>query len=239
MVLFIERKYKSNTRSSRLTAGDPVNHLLHPSIRRSAHAFATALLVFSFAACAAAQQTNLSDKPPMKLGEQRPLIDFSTINGNQHPVWEQFKGKVVVIDFWATWCAPCIAAFPQVNALKTQLSGRPVVFYSVSYETPAMVDKVLKKFPLETQVALDNDFHTFKSFQAWAIPAVYVFDGEGRLAAEVNVSQLNADLLNTVLAGKRPTVPQQMGWKDPAGAEFYFRSLRQKGVQLLPHSHGQ
>jgi len=176
----------------------------------------------------------LGDKPPMLLGQVRPAMDFTTLAENHRPTWDELKGKVVVIDFWASWCGPCIASFPAVNALQKQFAGKPVVFYSVSYETPAMVQKVLHKFPLETHIALDNDFRTFKSFQAWAIPAVYIFDAQGHLAAEVNARALNADLLNEVLAGRSPNVPQQNGWADPAGAESYFRSLRKEGEEAKP-----
>src|SRR5688500_17791880 len=42
--------------------------------------------------------------------------------------WETLKGKVIVLDFWATWCAPCIAAIPHMNQLAKDLTDQPVVF---------------------------------------------------------------------------------------------------------------
>jgi thiol-disulfide isomerase/thioredoxin len=171
----------------------------------------------------------LGNAPPMKIGELQPAMDFTTLEGNEHPTWSGLKGTVVVIDFWATWCAPCLAAFPKINALTEEFSGERVVFYSVTYETPSVVGPILKSHPLETKVSLDNDFRTFKSFNAWAIPVVYVFDANGRLAAEVNAANLATSIIRTVMAGKIPNVPQQMAWNDPAGAEKYFRSLRNEG----------
>jgi thiol-disulfide isomerase/thioredoxin len=195
--------------------------------------FAAETILFCLCAPVLYAQSNPTGKPPMEVGRTRPLIDFTTVTGN-HPTWTHLKGKVVVIDFWASWCGPCIASFPQINELQKEFANSPIVFYSVSYETRAMVRTVTRKHPLETQVALDNDFHTFKSFGAWGLPVVFIFDANGALAAEIDPTDLNAAVLKTVLAGKRPTVPQQKGWPDPAGAEAYFRSQRQKEVEGKP-----
>jgi thiol-disulfide isomerase/thioredoxin len=159
-------------------------------------------------------------------------MDVTTLKGNHHPTWAELNGKVVVVDFWATWCGPCIASFPKLNALKSQSAGKPVEFFSVSYETRSQVEPVLRKYPLETTVALDNDFRTFKAFNAWGIPSVFVFDKKGKLAAVVYPEDVTPGLIQTVLDGKIPNVEQEKAWDDPAGAEASFRALREKAVNL-------
>lgn len=165
------------------------------------------------------------DTPPLKLGIVRPAMDFTTLAG-EHPTWPSLSGKVVVLDFWATWCAPCIQAFPKMNALKAQFAARGVSFYSVTYEKPGAVRPLLAKYPLNTNVSLDNDFHTYKSLNAWGIPVVYIFDRTGRLVADLHPDDLNASVIEAVLDGKKPSFVEAKEWSDPKGAETYFRSLR-------------
>jgi thiol-disulfide isomerase/thioredoxin len=194
------------------------------------------LLLIGSPSLAQAPTSNSAVKPPLLVGTLRPLLDITTLKGDRHPTWPELSGKVVVVDFWATWCAPCIASFPKFNALKSQTSGMPVEFFSVSYETRGQVYPVLHKFPLQTTVSLDNDFRTFKAFNAWGIPSVFVFDAKGRLAAVVYPEDLSLALIQTVLNGGVPRVEQEKAWDDPAGAEAYFRSLRAKAVEA-EHQH--
>lgn len=73
----------------------------------------------------------------LHVGETRPTLGFRAM-GSEDPVsWEDLEGKVVVIDFWATWCAPCVKSFPKLNELEKVFADRPVAFFSVAYETEA------------------------------------------------------------------------------------------------------
>lgn len=190
------------------------------------------LLLF-FLLFAAPLQTAAEDPPSdsagdiyytLRRGDELPAVDFRLEDGRQINR-ESLLGRFVVIDFWATWCAPCIAAFPTLNELEKAFSDRPIAFYSVTYETPAMIAPVLEDNPLETAIGLDNDFATFKAFKAWGIPATYIFNPEGVLVSALHPMHLTAEVLETVLAGEIPDVEQSRGWEDPEGAEEYFRSL--------------
>lgn len=188
-------------------------------------------LVFALSAIplsAVADSKGSANSPPMQVGTSRPELDFATMNGGYRPIWDQLRGNVVVIDFWATWCPPCIASIPKLNALQRRFAGKPVVFYSVTYEKQGAVRALLTKMPLDTQVSLDNNFHTFEAFNAWGIPVIYIFDKTGRLAATTESNNLDAAAIQAVLDGKSPSLPPAESWSDPKGAEKYFRSLRDK-----------
>ena len=151
----------------------------------------------------------------LAIGELRPTIDFRLLDGPEGQSindWERLEGQLVVIDFWATWCAPCIAAFPHLNSLKHRFRDQPVRFFSVTYERADQIETLLAEHELNTEVGLDNDFSTFKSCKAWGIPIVYVFDPRGAVASVVHADNLTAELIEAVLRGEVPQVPQHPGW---------------------------
>jgi thiol-disulfide isomerase/thioredoxin len=166
-----------------------------------------------------------AEEPPHKLpiGATRPSLSMHLINGAAGPTWTELRGSVVVIDFWAAWCTPCVESIPHMNAIEAELKNDPVKFYAVTYEPRAKAKAFLAAHPMNASVAIDDDLSTFSSFAAWGIPMVYVLDGNGRVAAVVHPNKLTANVIRTVLAGKIPDVEAHPGWKDPIGAAKYFR----------------
>lgn len=178
----------------------------------------------------AAQGSGAAEKnTTLKIGDAKPELAFRLLDGKPGPTWKELEGNVVVIDFWATWCAPCVAAFPKINELEKQLAGKPIRFYSVTYEPADQIKPFIAKHKLDSAVGIDQDLKTFKSFQAWAIPAFYIFDRKGTVVSVILPTDLTREVLETALAGKVPQVKQVQGLDDPVQAEQYFRSLLKNG----------
>ena len=164
----------------------------------------------------------------LMIGDRPPQLDFRTYKSHQTLHWSDLKNHVVVLEFWATWCQPCIENVPKINELVQRYSERPVSFISITYETDDMVETFLKKHPMHTTIGLDNDFAMFRSYKAWGIPMTVVVNASGKIACVIHPNKLNETVLDEVLANRIPRVEPARPWSDPKGAEEYFRSLVRK-----------
>src|SRR3989442_15427936 len=97
--------------------------------KRAVRVLAIPMLVV--AAILSVQATPRRQEQPPTAGNKAPAIKLEKLL--QAPPgastdWGRLKGKVVVIEFWATWCGPCISEIPHLNQLADQLSNEPIVF---------------------------------------------------------------------------------------------------------------
>jgi thiol-disulfide isomerase/thioredoxin len=92
------------------------------------------------------------------------------------------QGKVVVVDFWATYCVPCLKEIPTFNRLNQQLADRGVVVLGVSMDTDGgapLVASFLKRHPMKYRVALASEAMT-DLFHVNQLPTTVVFDRHGK-----------------------------------------------------------
>jgi thiol-disulfide isomerase/thioredoxin len=116
--------------------------------------------------------------------------------------WDAFRGKVVVVEFWATWCVPCIQQIPHMNELVEAFRDKPVRFLSVSDEDRATVEAFVKSRPMKAWIGLDTDESMYEGYQVFSIPYLVVVNAQGQIAGILHPAELTADGLNAVLAGQ-------------------------------------
>jgi uncharacterized protein (TIGR03435 family) len=136
-------------------------------------------------------------------GQPAPPLAFTQLYGAPDGTktdWASLHGKVVVLEFWATWCAPCIAAIPHLNEFATSLAGNNVQFISVDDEDPAVVKDFLAKKHMEGWVGISKSI--FDDYGVQARPTTIVIDTQGRIAAVTNPDQLQKDQLVELASGK-------------------------------------
>ncbi|MGZ4960466.1 MAG: TlpA family protein disulfide reductase [Methylomonas sp.] len=93
-----------------------------------------------------------------------------------------YKGKVVLIDFWATWCSPCIKSIPFLNSLRNEQSGSgfEIVAINVDEETDT-VHQFLQAHPVDYPIAYDPSGECPKIFDVKAMPSSYLIDKSGKV----------------------------------------------------------
>jgi thiol-disulfide isomerase/thioredoxin len=129
----------------------------------------------------AAEAKALMEEPRRAREDFAPDYAFVTLEG-KYLSYADLKGKVVVLDFWATWCSPCIAALPALQRLAKKLAGEPFVLVSLSSEDDgARLRDFLAKHPADWPQVWDQKKETSQQFQVTALPTYFVLSPEGKV----------------------------------------------------------
>jgi peroxiredoxin len=146
--------------------------------------------------------------PHPLLGEAAPA--FQTIGLDEKPIdIAAHVGKnVILLDFWATWCGPCVQAMPEVDGVAKKFAERGLVFYAVNVaEDAETIKEFLKTSKLEVPVAMDADGKITESYGVEGIPQTVLIGKDGKVqVVHVGFSDNLADELSQqvedLLAGK-------------------------------------
>jgi thiol-disulfide isomerase/thioredoxin len=115
--------------------------------------------------------TYASDAPGFTLPGQNKTIQLS-----------KYKGKVVYLDFWASWCEPCKRSFPWMNQLQEQYGedGFEIVAVNLD-ESRKDAEAFLNKMPAKFDVAFDKSGKTAEAYNLKAMPSSFLIDRDGKL----------------------------------------------------------
>jgi thiol-disulfide isomerase/thioredoxin len=114
-------------------------------------------------------------------GAQAAALKLKDLEGREHAL-EAYRGKVVLVNFWATWCEPCKEEMPSIERLRRSLEGRPFAVLAVNLAEPdARVQAFLAKVPLGFPVLMDREAAAAKAWRARMLPATFIVGADGRL----------------------------------------------------------
>jgi thiol-disulfide isomerase/thioredoxin len=107
------------------------------------------------------------------------------IHGNKHDLHD-YHGKVVLVNFWASWCLPCIQEMPGLKRLMDSLHDKDFVMLTCNTsDSPRRIAEVLRRLQLDIPVLLDHDSKIFKDWQGHVLPTSYLLDRTGRVSHRV------------------------------------------------------
>ena len=109
------------------------------------------------------------------------LLALSDANGARHDLAD-YRGKVVLVNFWATWCEPCREEMPSIERLRRSLEDRPFAVLAVNLAEPEpRVREFLAKLPLGFPVLLDRDGAASRAWRARLLPVTFIVGPDARL----------------------------------------------------------
>ena len=110
-----------------------------------------------------------------------PGFELKALDGTTHRL-DDYRGKVVLLNFWASWCPPCLAELPGIQRLADQLADEPfqVLLINVA-ESPFRVAKFMKLVGVRLLSLLDPDGATFRAWGGSIYPTSFILDAEGRI----------------------------------------------------------
>lgn len=116
------------------------------------------------------------------VGQPAPAFQLEKLDGSKFKLADR-KGQIVVLDFWATWCGPCMQTMPLVEGVIAEFADRKVELLAVNMEEQAdQVKSLLERHKFKVPVAIDRDGAVAAKYAVTAIPQTVIIDREGKVA---------------------------------------------------------
>lgn len=134
-------------------------------------------------------------------GQFQPYpINLRDANGKLYKR-ESYSGQITIVNFWATWCPPCVREIPSLNRLREKMQGTPFELVSINFaESPQTISEFLKQVDVEFPVLLDETGKVSANWHVVAFPSTFIIGPDGNIHYGVNagIEWDNPDVINTL-----------------------------------------
>lgn len=129
-----------------------------------------------------------------------PDFTYPTLDGEVFTLSEQ-KGKVIVLNLWATWCGPCIKEIPDFIDLQNEFKDKGVEFVGIAVDDKGWdaVRPFVDKHEINYQILLDKESSIFESYPLQGLPNTYIINRQGEVA-HIIISMTSKELLKPLLS---------------------------------------
>ena len=119
-----------------------------------------------------------------------PSLALKDLAGRSHTL-DDYRGNVVLVNFWATWCEPCRDELASIQALQQRLAGRPFVILLVNYgESRARVGEFVKRESISFPILLDPNQEAPRAWRVRVLPSSFLVAPDGRVRYSV-IGEIN------------------------------------------------
>ncbi|QEC52890.1 AhpC/TSA family protein [Anseongella ginsenosidimutans] len=183
-----------------------------------------AILLWSLTEASAQSEQSVASLPELKIGDKIPeeiwTLPLTVVNypdGEKTITLNDYKGKLIVFELWATWCGPCVTTLPHVLDLQEHFKDEMVVL-PVTAENRNLIASILKNSPSKGIEALRKRSFTtlvgdsvlYALFPTGSLPHTVVLGKDGRVKAITLPEYLNEETIQELLGGETPYIPQKV-----------------------------
>lgn len=127
-------------------------------------------------------------EPVLKKGNVSPDFELKNLNGDLVKL-SDYKGKKVIINFWATWCSPCKAEMPHLEKYykksKDSANVEIIAVNMTSQDRPELVRKFAEAYGLTFPILFDNNGGVMDAYQILTLPTTYILNADGKIAHQI------------------------------------------------------
>jgi len=138
----------------------------------------------------------------VNVGEKAPVLELPNIEGTAYISLEQYKGKVVYLDFWASWCGPCRKSFPYFQLMREEFGTDKFEILAVNVDEDIENAKsFLQKIPVSFPIVVDPQGNSPEVYGLTGMPTSYIIDQKGIVRVvhqgfkEKDIKKIKADIV--------------------------------------------
>lgn len=178
------------------------------------------------------------------VGHKAPKIDIENwiypkiqvANWQPKQIQKDLSGKIIVLDFWFTKCAPCVASIPELNHLAKQFPE--IVFLSVTFDEPKEIDRFLDKMVMYYPIGSDPEQRTIRAYGVSSFPQTFLIDENGIIKWQGSPFHLDKKRLNRVLGREQETITINLNNSElPSENSAYSFSIQKHNLGMGQSSY--
>jgi thiol-disulfide isomerase/thioredoxin len=119
----------------------------------------------------------------LQAGQPAPPLELPSLDGGEIVSLTDFEGKVVYVDFWASWCGPCRQSLPLYEAMSKRLSAEQFQILAINLDEDRKdAERFLQRHPVSYEVLFDPDAVSAEAWSVPVMPSSFLVDASGRIA---------------------------------------------------------